>query len=63
MEKKLINVKDLAMYLSLPKSSIYALVQKKEIPFKRIGEKSIRFDLSDINKWIEEQSNASYYRN
>ncbi len=59
---RLYTVKQIAAYLNFPASSVYALVNKNEIPFKRIGNKSIRFDISEIDGWIDGQYNRRYSR-
>ena len=63
MSKRLLTVKQLSEYLSFPASSIYAMVEKKQIPFKSLGAKSIRFDVKEIDDWIEDHHDRSYYLN
>lgn len=53
IEIRLINVKLLAKYISSPIASVYKMVRNNEIPYKRIGEASIRFDLREIDNWID----------
>lgn len=52
MQKKYVSVIYLTKYLEMSKSKIYKMTKDNEIPFYRING-SIRFNLDDINKWIE----------
>ncbi|MGD0230077.1 MAG: excisionase family DNA-binding protein [Syntrophorhabdales bacterium] len=45
------DVGKLSQYLGIKKSTLYALVERKEIPFYRIGRLA-RFKLSEINEWL-----------
>ncbi|RIK79822.1 DNA-binding protein [candidate division KSB1 bacterium] len=60
IEPRLFSVKELARYMSLSVSSVYAMVEKKQIPFKRFGKKTIRFDRKEIDAWIDGHYNKSY---
>ena len=48
-------------YLSFPLSTIYAMVEQREIPFKRFGKKAIRFDRNEIDLWVDEHCGKSNY--
>lgn len=52
---RLWDVKEVAHFLHLSESQIYALVSEEKIPFVRIG-KSIRFDPYEIAKFISDCS-------
>jgi len=54
MNIKICGIKELMGYLNMSESGIRELVRRKEIPFFRIGTR-IKFDLVEINKWIEEK--------
>ncbi|KAA3656669.1 MAG: helix-turn-helix domain-containing protein [Calditrichaeota bacterium] len=60
-ETRLMTAKQLSTYLSFPLSTIYLMVEKREIPFKRFGRKSIRFDRKEIDQWIDRHYDKSYY--
>lgn len=49
---KLMTVRDAGELLSLPLSSVYALVEQGKIPCVRIGRR-IRFDPGDLTRWLE----------
>jgi excisionase family DNA binding protein len=46
------NVQDMAKYLATKPSTIYALVERKEIPFYKIG-RLIRFRKVEIDQWMQ----------
>ena len=50
----MLNIHELAKELNLSESGIYQMVGQRRIPFVKIG-RAIRFDLEDIEKWIEEK--------
>ncbi len=50
----MLNTHKLAKELNLSESGIYQMVSQRKIPFIKIG-RAIRFDLEDIEKWIEEK--------
>lgn len=53
VEARLITAKQLTVYLNFPLSTIYAMVERRKIPFKRFGKKIIRFDRKEIDKWVD----------
>ncbi len=55
MEKRLIGVEEVRVYLGIPKGSIYNLVSQRRIPFVKIGRRTL-FDLQEINRWIVENA-------
>lgn len=53
--KRLLTVKELANYLGLTVRSVYTRKSRGSIPVNcivKLGE-SVRFDLDEINKWID----------
>lgn len=53
--KRLLTVKELANYLGLTTKSIYTRKSRGSIPadcIVKLGE-SVRFDLTEVNKWID----------
>ncbi|NIR48720.1 helix-turn-helix domain-containing protein [candidate division KSB1 bacterium] len=63
IEQRLLTVKEISKYLSFPLSTVYLMVERKEIPFKRFGKKLIRFDKKEIDEWIDMQYDRQYRRN
>ncbi|MGI6379097.1 MAG: helix-turn-helix domain-containing protein [Patescibacteria group bacterium] len=49
--KKLITPEDLMKLLNISKSSVYRLVDKRSIPFYKIGG-NLRFSISDIEGYL-----------
>lgn len=49
-----LNVQDIAGYLKLPRSTVYSLVEAKQIPHFRVG-RQIRFLKEDIDQWMIER--------
>ena len=61
MEKRLMNVKELSVYLSMPVPTIYTYVCMGKIPpqcIKRIG-RALRFDIKEIDAWIGNQAQTA----
>ncbi|CDA52587.1 excisionase family DNA binding domain-containing protein [Clostridium sp. CAG:533] len=52
MQKNICNIKELSIYLQTSIPQIRKLVREKKIPYFRVGNR-IKFDLNEINKWIE----------
>jgi hypothetical protein len=52
-EVRLLNVKDAARLLGTTPASLYSVVWKRQIVFVKIG-RSLRFDLRDLERLIEE---------
>jgi excisionase family DNA binding protein len=48
----MLNIHELAKELNLSESGLYQMVNQRKIPFLKIG-RSIRFDSSEIQKWLE----------
>ena len=51
---EIMNVKELAKYLSCSESKIRNMVRDKEIPCFRIGSK-LNFNKDTINRWVNGQ--------
>ena len=51
----ILMIKDVAEYLKVTERTIYRLAAAKKIPAFKVGG-SWRFSKSDINRWIQEQS-------
>ena len=62
IKPRLLTAKQPARYLRFPLSTIYTMVQNQEIPFKRFGKKAVRFDVRDIDEWIDGHYDKSYFR-
>ena len=54
IEKRLLNVEELAEYMGTTPKTVYSLKCKGEIPNNCIVKrgKSLRFDILEVDKWI-----------
>jgi excisionase family DNA binding protein len=46
-----VDVKDAARFLGVSPSLVYAYVERKQIPHYRMMGRSIRFSLTELEKW------------
>ena len=60
IEKRLLNVEELAEYMGTTPKTIYSLKCKGEIPNNCIVKrgKSLRFDILEVDKWIGDLKEA-----
>ncbi len=58
ISRRLMNAQELAEYIGTTYLNVYQMVSKGGIPFVKIG-RSVRFDLHDIDPWIEQQKHGS----
>jgi excisionase family DNA binding protein len=49
----ILTIEELAVYLKIPKSTLYKLVREGKIPSQKIG-RHWRFRRGAINHWLEE---------
>ncbi len=55
LPKRYLNIDELAIYLAVPKSTIYAWVQDRSVPFTPVANRTYRFDIKAIDKWMEKK--------
>jgi excisionase family DNA binding protein len=48
------RVPDAAAYFHVPRSRMYDLIQRGELPAVRIGERSIRVNVRDVERFLAE---------
>lgn len=53
---ELMTLEELSVYLKIPKSTLYKLSQRGELPSSKIG-RQLRFRKSKVDKWLEKQEN------
>jgi excisionase family DNA binding protein len=51
--QRLLTADDVAAILDVPRSLVYALVRRGELPAIRVGERYVRFRAEAIERWIE----------
>jgi len=61
MEDTFLSITEVSRYFNIPKSTIYKLSRKGEIPSIKIG-KQLRFRKSSLDKWITEKETGSKYQ-
>ena len=49
----LIDIKEAQRLLSMSENAIRWLIRTRRIPFRRIGDRRIFFDLEDLRKWSD----------
>ncbi len=54
MEKRFLGIKQLAEYLGVRESTLYAWVHTRQIPYYKIG-RLVKFKLFEIDRWLEEK--------
>jgi excisionase family DNA binding protein len=57
LDNHLVTTKQIAQHLQVTEITIFRW-REKGMPFKRIGGHSIRFDLKEVNKWMEQKQNT-----
>lgn len=59
MEHRLIDINSASEYLGISKATLYTWTSRKLIPYVKIRGKLIRFDIKDLEKWIEDKRIAA----
>lgn len=54
-EPRLLTVDEVAAHLGLTAPAVRQMIQRRQIPFVRLGERRIRFDLDQIQAWLDDQ--------
>ncbi len=58
---QVMTLDELALYLKIPKSTIYKLVQEGRIPGQKLG-KQWRFGRAAIDRWLEAEQSGGETR-
>ncbi|MCD6413159.1 MAG: helix-turn-helix domain-containing protein [Elusimicrobia bacterium] len=53
MQKEIMNVSELAVYLGVSRSKIYKLIREKKIPASKIG-RQYKFSKQVVDAWLKE---------
>ncbi len=53
--RPLMNVREAAKYLSLSEDALRSMVQRRQIPFIKMGDRRIRFDPDELDRWLDAQ--------
>jgi excisionase family DNA binding protein len=52
---RLLTADDVAGVLGVPRTFVYALARRGELPTVRVGERYVRFRTQALDQWIEHQ--------
>ena len=52
--EELVDVRAAARFLGVSRSLVYAYVERKQIPHFRMMGRSVRFNLSELDKWRQQ---------
>jgi len=55
--EQVMTLEELALYLKIPKSTLYKIVQEGRIPGQKLG-KQWRFGKQAIDLWLQQQPNT-----
>lgn len=58
MKKQFLDIEGVSDYLAISKSFIYKKVAAKEIPYHKIGSRTL-FDIDEINMWVKSDGTLS----
>jgi|GEM_PF-4016988 len=58
MKKQFLDIEALSEYLFISKSCLYKKVAAKEIPYHKIGSRTL-FDIDEINMWVKSDGTKS----
>ena len=50
-----------ANFLNIPLRTLDFLIRRGEIPFSRIGRRSVRFDPERLDEWFREREGVEYH--
>jgi excisionase family DNA binding protein len=59
-EKPWMRVPEAAAYFSVPRSRMYDLIQKGELPAVRLGARSIRVNVRDVERFLAEHRRTNH---
>ena len=51
-----LTIKELSVYLKIPKSTLYKLVREGKVPSQKVG-RHLRFHREAIDEWLKRQDN------
>lgn len=52
LAEPLLDARDAAKLLHVPRSTLYELVRSRGLPYIRIGERGLRFTRAGLEEWI-----------
>ena len=55
---RLLSADDVAIVLGVPRTFVYALARRGDLPTVRIGERYVRFRTQALEQWIADQEST-----
>lgn len=52
---KLVTYAKAAEFLDMPLGTLYALVHQERIPHIRLGNRLVRFDIEELERWLADR--------
>jgi excisionase family DNA binding protein len=59
LTEPLLDAKEAARLLRIPRSTLYELVRSRGLPHVRIGDRGLRFTRGDLAQWVAENTFAA----
>lgn len=56
LTEPLLDAREAAKLLHVPRSTLYELVRSRGLPHVRIGQRGVRFTRTDLERWVDENS-------
>ena len=53
--RRLVSIKEAALYTGLSPHTIYTMVSQRRIPFVKVG-RLVKFDIDLLDKWIKQNT-------
>jgi excisionase family DNA binding protein len=63
MRDEVLTVKEACSFLKLPASTMNYLIATQQIPYSRLGQRSVRFSRGRLLQWMAEREGVEYRRN
>ena len=54
-DKRYLDMEEIAEYVGVSRRTIYALVNKRQLPFIALSKRAFRFDRLKVDKWMEKR--------
>lgn len=62
MVDQILNRREVAEFLKMPVRAIDYLVSTGQIPFSRLGKRSVRFDKNRLLEWFNDREGIEYHK-
>jgi excisionase family DNA binding protein len=62
IEKRYLEIRELAEYLGISVNTIYSWISQRKIPHKKLG-RLVRFSVEEIDEWVKQNSVVTHDKN